>query len=84
MTSAWHNDEVKALDKMKNVRLPSIGNYKQANYHQGREEIQMGKKHLYMGYSQVEVNKTRENGMVMDDGEDGKDWMIDMETVKNG
>jgi hypothetical protein len=27
---------------------------------------------------------TGENGVVMNDGEDGKDWMIDMEMVKNG
>jgi hypothetical protein len=36
-----------------------------------------------MDYSQVEVNKTGENGMVMNDKEDGID-QIGVETVKNG
>jgi hypothetical protein len=75
---------VKEPDEMKNVHLPSIGNHKEANYHQDEEEVQMGKKRLYTGYSQVEVKKTRENSMVMNDGEDGKDWMNGMGTVENG
>jgi hypothetical protein len=37
-----------------------------------------------MDYSKVEVVMTGENGVVINDGEDGKDWMIDMEMVKNG
>jgi hypothetical protein len=32
----------------------------------------------------VEVDGTGENGMVMNDGKDGKDWMIGMGTVENG
>jgi hypothetical protein len=80
----WHNDEVKVPDEMKNVRLPSISNHKEVNYQEDEEEVRMGEKRLYTGYSQVEVNETREKGMVMNDGEDGKDWMIGMGTVENG
>jgi hypothetical protein len=44
----------------------------------------MGEKRLYMDYSQVEVNETGENGVVMIDKGDGIDRMIGVETVKNG
>jgi hypothetical protein len=46
------------------------------------EEVWMGEKRLYTGYSQVEVKKTRENSVVMNDGEDGKDWMNGMGMVE--
>jgi hypothetical protein len=36
-----------------------------------------------MDYSQVEVDEMEEIGMVMNDKEDGKDGMIDVEMVKN-
>jgi hypothetical protein len=84
MKSAWHNDEVKMPVEMKNVRLPSIGNHKGANYYQDEEEVWMGEKCLYMDYNQVEANKTGENDMVMNDKGDGIDQMIGVETVKNG
>jgi hypothetical protein len=57
------------------VRLLSLG----VNY----EEVRMGEKCLYMDYSQVEVNETGENGTVMNGKGDGKDEMIDVETVKS-
>jgi phage-related minor tail protein len=78
--SAYHKDEVEAQDEI-NERLPSIG---KANHHEDEEEVRMGEKRLYTDYSQVEVKEQRENGVVMNDGEDGKDWMLGMETVKNG
>jgi hypothetical protein len=37
-----------------------------------------------MDYSQVEVIKTGWNEVVMNDEEDGKNWMIDMEIETNG
>jgi hypothetical protein len=37
-----------------------------------------------MLYSQVEVDKMGAIGVVMNDKEDGKDQMIDMEMGKNG
>jgi hypothetical protein len=54
------------------------------NCYQDEEEVWMGEKCLYMDYSQVEVNETGENGMVMNDKGDGIDQMIGVETVKNG
>jgi hypothetical protein len=63
--------------------VPAVCWQPQKSY-QGEEEIQMGKKHLYMDYSQVEVSKTGWNGMVVNDKEDGIDWMIGMDMVKNG
>jgi hypothetical protein len=51
---------------------------------QGEEDIQMGKKCLYMDYSQMEVNKKGENGMVMNDKGDGIDRIIGVEKVKIG
>jgi hypothetical protein len=65
---------------IKDVRLLSVSN----NGYQGEEEVWMGKKRLYMDYSQVEVNKTGWNGVFMNDKENGIDQMICMETVKNG
>jgi co-chaperonin GroES (HSP10) len=81
--SACHKNEVEAQDETNNVRLPSIGNHK-ANHHEDEEEVRMGEKRLYTDYSQLEVKEQRENGVVMDEGEDEKDWMLGMGTVKNG
>jgi hypothetical protein len=44
----------------------------------------MDKKRAYMDYSEVEVGKIGANGVVMNDEEDGKDQMIDVEMDKNG
>jgi hypothetical protein len=84
MESAWHNNEVETPVKLKDVRLPSVGNHKRVNGYWGEEEVQMGEKCLYTDYSQVEVNETGWHGVVMNDKENGIDWMIGMETVKNG
>jgi co-chaperonin GroES (HSP10) len=81
--SACHKNEVEAQDETNNVRLPSIGNHK-ANHHEDEEEVWMGEKRLYTDYSQLEVKEQRENSVVMDEGEDEKDWMLGMGTVKNG
>jgi hypothetical protein len=38
----------------------------------------------FMDYSKVEVGTTGENGVVMNDKEDGKNGTIDVEMVTNG
>jgi hypothetical protein len=63
---------------------PAVHRQSKTKHHEDEEEVQMGEKRLYTGYSQVEVKEIRENGVVMNDGEDGKDCMLGMETVKNG
>jgi hypothetical protein len=75
-------------DELRNGRLPFLNknnnNHKFVNDCRGEEEVWMGKKHLYMDYSQVEVDEMGEIGMVMNDKEDGKNGTIDVEMVKNG
>jgi hypothetical protein len=83
MKSSCHKNEVEAQDEVNNVRLPSIGHHK-VNQHEDEEEARMGEKRLCMDYSQLEVEEKRGNGVVMNDGKDGKDWMIGVGTVKNG
>jgi hypothetical protein len=84
MKSVWQYNEVEMLVELQNGHLLSISNHKGVNCYQDEEEVWMGEKHLYVDYSQVEVNETGENGVVMNDKGDGIDRMIGVETVKNG
>jgi hypothetical protein len=62
-------------DKLRNGRLlflsKSNNNHKRVCGCRGEEEVQMREKHLYTDYSPVKVNRTGENGVVMDDKESG-------------
>jgi hypothetical protein len=65
------------------VRLVSLGN-KGSNKHHDEGNYVMGAKGAYMDYSNIEVGTTGVNGVVMNDEEDGKNQMIDVEMDKNG
>jgi hypothetical protein len=73
--------------KLKYLCLPSLGN-KGVNSPRNDGNYIMDEKSAYMDYSEVEVGKIGPIGVVMNDEEDGKDQMIDvemeMEMDKNG
>jgi hypothetical protein len=69
-------------DELRNGRLPFLSksnlNHTRLNGYRGREEIRMGKKHLYMDHYDEEVGMIGVDSVVMNDAEDGKNRMINM------